>query len=109
MKKLLFVMVLAVSMAACKTQFATSAGAYLQQHCVDCKVVKLPNEKYRISGRLTGIYDTTEVAKYIDEGKITFDIRKAEISMVVVSADSILPAQKILSAIGRGISKGTKK
>lgn len=105
MKNLFVFIALAVALSACKTQALTATQNYLNEHCADCKIVKQADGKFRASGRLNGLYDTTEVAKYIDEGKITFDVRKAEIPFVVVSADSIPPVDKILNAIFKGVKK----
>lgn len=105
MKNLFLFIALAVTLSACKTSFVNSTATYFNEHCADCKIVKQADGKFRASGRLIGLYDTTEVAKYIDEGKITFDARKAEIPFVVVSADSIPPVDKILNAIFKGVKK----
>lgn len=106
MKNLFVFIALAVALSACKTQSFNAAQTYFKEHCVDCKIVQQSDSTYRISGRLTGLYDTTGVSKYLKEGKITFDIRKAEVPFVFVSGDSIPPVNKILSAMFKGVKKG---
>lgn len=103
MKKLLliFAVLATVSMSGCKVQEAVEK--FYKEKCSDSKVTKLPSGKYRVAIKCTGLYETVEVKKYLEEGKVSFDFVNAEASGVVVSEDSIPNMIHILKKISKGV------
>ena len=103
MKKLFAFALLTAVLASCNT--SSKVTAYFKENCPESSVKKQPNGTYKVYLKCTGLYDTAEISKYLNEGRIAFDFRKAEITGTVNSSDSIPDLQKILSSISKGIKK----
>lgn len=102
MKKLfLFALIATMALSSCKVKEAVEK--FYHDKCADSKVTKLPNGKYRVAIKCTGLYETVEVKKYLEEGKVSFDFVNAEASGVVVSEDSIPNMIHILKKISKGV------
>jgi uncharacterized lipoprotein YmbA len=103
MKRFLLFALLAVTLAACNT--TQTVTNYFTTHCPESTVLKQPDGTFKVYLKCTELYDTTEIAKYLTEGRITYDFRQASFTGTVTSADSIPDMQKILTAIVKGVKK----
>lgn len=101
MKNLFFTLAVLLTVSSCKVN--QQVTDFYKTHCPESKVVKLLDGKYRVILKCSGLYNTVEIKKYVSEGKITFDFTNAELSGVVVSADSVPNMVNILKGIAKGV------
>ena len=101
--KHLLLAIIAVTIASCNT--TSKVQSYFTEHCPNSKVTKLYDGSYRVTVECSNLYDTTEIKKYVDYGRVQYDFVGAKVSGTVISKDSIPDMYSILVKISKGIKR----
>lgn len=109
MKKSLLIALLAaltISLSNCNvSQKVTDAYA---SYCPNSSIKKQKDGTYLVYVDCKLPYDTVQMAKYIKQGRITYDFAGGRISGTVQTADSIPNLYGVLITIAKGAKKPAK-
>lgn len=103
MKKVFLFAALAAILSSCNS--SQKVTAYFTEHCPESKVTKLYDGSYRVLVKCENLYDTTEIKKYVTNGRVEYNFSGASVSGIIISKDSIPNVYTIFSKISKGIKR----
>jgi uncharacterized lipoprotein YajG len=101
--KTIFLFIALLTVASCNT--SKNFAAFVKDKCADSSITKNENGTYTLSVSCVDLYKTEEVKKYLQEGKVCYDVANAELHVTGVSKDSIPDIFKLLKLISKGAKK----
>jgi len=109
-----FILSFMPSCAAFKSAAVEKTVADIKRKCPDSGARQLPDGRFEVSISCVDTYDSTKIAKYIDEGNFNWNIKNGEFHLTGISKDRIpdiigMMKEMYLSFKKKAIIAGVKK